>query len=96
VADHGAAVPAIAAVDTQKETDASGRIVRHLDRSRVVAVQTPQGFRFSDLLDAHRRASGDGVAYTDDTEIWGRYVGDVYVCTGDRDNKKITFQEDLA
>lgn len=93
--DRGAAVPAIPTVDTQKETDDSGRIIRHLDRSRVMAVQTPQGFRFTELLDAHRKASVDGHHYTDDTEIWGVYAGDVYICRGDRNNRKITFREDI-
>lgn len=92
---HGASVPGIPSVDTQKEIDATGRIVRHLDRSRVMAVQTPQGFRFRELLAAHERAADDGNAYTDDTEIWGRYAGDVYVCEGDRGNRKITYQGDL-
>lgn len=95
VALHGAAVPAVPSVDTQKETDDQGRIVRHLDRSRVVCVQTPQGFGFRKLLEAHRKAAGDGREYTDDTEIWGRYAGDVYVCAGDRENRKITFRGDI-
>ncbi len=95
VLEKGAAVPAIAVVDTQKEVDAAGRVVRHLERSRLAAVQTPQGFRFSELLDAHRKAALDGRTYTDDAEIWGHYAGEVYTCPGDRANKKITFKEDL-
>jgi len=92
---HGAAVPTIETVDTQKEVDQNGKIVRHLDRSRVFAVQTPQGFRFTELLEAHRKAAGDGKTYTDDTEIWGAYAGEVFSCAGDRANRKITFQGDL-
>lgn len=94
-AARGAAVPGIPPVDTQKEVDSSGRIVRHLERSTLVSVQTPQGFRFRDILAAHRKASLDGRNYTDDTEIWGRYAGDVFVCPGDPSNKKVTFREDL-
>jgi len=94
--ERGAAVPGIAAVDTQKEIDEEGRIIRHLERRFIAAVQTPQGFRFSPLLEAHRKAAGDGRTYTDDAEIWGRYEGDVFVCPGDRENRKITFPEDLA
>lgn len=92
---RGAAVPGIPSVDTQKEIDADGRIVRHLDRSRIMSVQTPQGFRFEGIRLAHAKAADDGSSYTDDTEIWGRYAGDVYVCEGDRENKKITYQGDL-
>ncbi len=93
---HGAAVPALCAVDTQKEIDEAGRIIRHLDRSFIVSVQTPQGFLFQELLEAHRMAAQDGLKCTDDAEIWGNYVGDVYTCAGDRQNKKITFAEDLS
>ncbi len=95
VALHGAAVPGVTPVDTQKEIDETGRIVRHLERARLSAVQTPQGFRFGELLEAHRQAASDGREYTDDTEIWGRYVGDVYACEGDPANRKITYREDL-
>ncbi len=92
---HGAAVPGIPSVDTQKEIDATGRIIRHLVRDSIVSVQTPQGFRLQDLIAAHTRAAGDGRVYTDDTEIWGRYAGDVHVCAGDRNNRKVTYKGDL-
>ncbi len=92
---HGAAVPAIESVDTQKEIDDTGKIIRHLERNRIVSVQTPQGFRLQDLLKAHEKAADDGRSYTDDTEIWGRYAGDVHVCAGDRNNRKITYKGDL-
>lgn len=94
--NHGAAVPALCAVDTQKEIAETGRIIRHLDRSRIVSVQTPQGFLFQELLEAHRMAAQDGLQCTDDAEIWGNYIGDVYTCAGDRRNRKITFTEDLS
>ncbi len=94
--EHGAAVPALPAVDTQKEIDASGYILRHLDRSSIVSVQTPQGFLFQELLEAHRLASQDGIQCTDDAEIWGQYVGNVFTCPGDRKNRKITFRDDIA
>ena len=91
----GAAVPAIPAVDTQKEVDENGRITQHLKRKYVYAVQTPQAFEFERLLQAHEKARCDDLEYTDDTEIWGAYCGDVYISEGDIKNKKITFQSDL-
>lgn len=92
---HGAAVPVIPVVDTQKEIDKEGKIIRHLDRQRIAAVQTPQGFLFNQLLAAHRSARYDGSTYTDDSEIYAKYCGAVYTCPGARKNKKITYQEDL-
>lgn len=93
--ERGAAVPAIPPVDTLKEIDGAGKIARHLDRSAIVAVQTPQGFRLDALIAAHRKAALDGKAYTDDTEIWGAYAGDVWTCPGARENRKITYPGDL-
>ena len=95
-AEKGAAAPAVPPVDTCKETDETGcRITRHLQRSRLAAVQTPQGFRFKPFFEAHKKARTDGKTYTDDTEIWGVYAGDVFLCEGERSNMKITYKEDL-
>ena len=93
--EYGASVPGITPTDTQKEIDDKGFIVRHLVRSSLAAVQTPQCFRFTELLVAHGRAGADGREYTDDTEIWGTYCGPVRVTKGDVNNIKITYPSDL-
>ena len=92
--EFGASVPGIAPVDTQKVVDANGFITQHLHRNMMCAVQTPQGFDFAKLLEAHQKAAEDNQEYTDDTEIWGTYVGSVKVVKGDEKNKKITFSSD--
>mgnify|MGYP001675229766 FL=1 len=92
---YGAAVPAIPVTDTQKEVDETGKIIRHLRRDRLAAVQTPQGFLFDKLLYAHRQACNDGNVYTDDSEIYAQYCAPVYICPSARENKKITYREDL-
>jgi 2-C-methyl-D-erythritol 4-phosphate cytidylyltransferase len=91
-----AAVPCIPPVDTFKEIAPDGTIIRHLRRDTLAAVQTPQGFHFGKLLQAHRAAAGDGTVYTDDTEIWARYEGAVYCCEGSPENKKITYRDDIG
>lgn len=93
--DYGASVPGVTPTDTQKEIDDQGFIKRHLVRSSLAAVQTPQCFRFKELLEAHGRAAADGREYTDDTEIWGTYCGPVKVTKGDVNNIKITYPSDL-
>lgn len=95
VEKHGAAVPGITPTDTQKEIDENGFIVRHLQRAMLTAVQTPQGFQFEKLLQAHEKAIADGKEYTDDTEIWGNYIGPVKAIEGDVNNIKITYPGDL-
>ncbi len=83
-------------VDTQKEINPNNTIERHLRRSNLCAVQTPQAFNFSLLIEAHKKANCNGQEYTDDTEIWTHYIGTpVYITKGSSTNKKITFAEDL-
>lgn len=93
--EFGASVPGVVPVDTQKEIDDQGFIVRHLVRSKLTAVQTPQGFKFDQLYSAHKQAAEDGIEYTDDTEVWGNYIGQVKVVPGSIENKKITYPGDL-
>ncbi len=91
----GAAIPGITPTDTQKQIDENGFIVRHLQRSSLVAVQTPQCFRFEPLFNAHKNAKNENTEYTDDAEIWGKYCGAVRVISGDVRNIKITYPKDL-
>ncbi len=95
--EAGAAVPGIQPVDTQNELDESGCIKRHLIRSLLTAVQTPQVFHLDQLLKAHQLAQDSGREYTDDTEIWDLFVpgGKVKVTKGNPSNKKITYKEDI-
>lgn len=93
--EYGASVPGVTPTDTQKEIDENGFITRHLQRSHLTAVQTPQCFKFEELLQAHEKAIADSKEYTDDTEIWGVYCGAVKVVEGDVNNIKITYPADL-
>lgn len=97
----GAAIPAIEPVDTQVQTDENGFILRHLERSKLACVQTPQIFRLFPLIYAHQKAESDSAAkesmFTDDSAIWDAYVKDepVKIVKGDAANKKITYPSDL-
>jgi 2-C-methyl-D-erythritol 4-phosphate cytidylyltransferase len=96
---HGAAIPALPLVESPKELDGEGFVLRHLSRARVAGAQTPQGFAFPGILRAHERAAererAEGVDYTDDAEVWGEFAGPVAVVPGSPANRKITFPEDL-
>ena len=95
---HKAAIPLLPLTDTPKEMDENGIIKRHLRRVYVGNAQTPQGFAFPGILEAHEKAAkkeNSGYVYTDDAEVWGEFTGDVYVVPGSLLNKKITFPEDL-
>ncbi|MDC7127098.1 MAG: IspD/TarI family cytidylyltransferase [Spirochaetales bacterium] len=95
VINHGACAPAIPSVDAMKELNENGIISRHLNRATTIGIQTPQGFTFKEILEAHNKAETDNVKYIDDTEIFSTYSGHVYTVPGDIKNKKITYNEDL-
>lgn len=99
VREKRAVVPVLPLVETPKEIDASGFVVRHLRRSAVAAAQTPQAFAFPEILTAHEKAAerelAEGIEYTDDAEVWGAFVGPVAVVEGSPGNRKITFPGDL-
>lgn len=96
VKKYKAAAPGIMPVDTQKVFNKNNFITTHLKRNQMCAIQTPQGFIFNKLLKAHKKASLQKKEYTDDTEIWGKYVGKVKIVNGDEKNKKITYSSDYT
>ena len=98
---HGAALLAMAARDTIKESDDGRHSARTLERERLWIAQTPQAFDRERLL--HLLAEADGRpdphaarAVTDDASFWERHVGPVAIVPGDATNMKITGPEDLA
>ncbi len=93
--ERGACVPVLPLVDTPKELGTDGTVIGHPPRSSLGAAQTPQGFRFAPMLEAHRRAHREALDCTDDAELWARYVGPVAWTEGESANRKITFREDL-
>ena len=60
------------------------------------AVQTPQVFQATWLLEAHNRAARQGFVGTDTASVIEWAGGDVAVIDGEPDNIKITTQDDLA
>ncbi len=94
---YGAAVPALEPVETQKEIGSGSKIARHLKRSTLAAVQTPQGFLFPQILEFHRKAQKTAAAFTDDTEIWDKFSDKkTRVIKGEPGNIKITYPKDVT
>jgi len=92
--EHGAAVPAVPVRDTIKRVD-GGRVLETLNRDELRAVQTPQGFRYDLLVQAHERAREEGFYGTDDATLVERLGHPVAVVPGSPENLKITTPEDL-
>lgn len=64
-----AALYCVPAVDTVKETSRDGRIIKTLDRSRLVRAQTPQGARTALLKKAFAEAERRHLSVTDDMSL---------------------------
>jgi len=86
------AVPALAVADTLKRGDGAF-IDTTVDRSGLWRAQTPQGFRFDDILAAHRQVSREEL--TDDAAVAERAGLAVAMVEGAEDNFKVTQAEDL-
>ncbi|HLJ21611.1 MAG TPA: bifunctional 2-C-methyl-D-erythritol 4-phosphate cytidylyltransferase/2-C-methyl-D-erythritol 2,4-cyclodiphosphate synthase [Stellaceae bacterium] len=87
------AIPALAVADTLKR-GRDGRIVETVDRSQLWRAQTPQAFRFREILAAHRAAAG--LELSDDAAIAERAGLAVSLVTGSETNLKVTTPDDLA
>ena len=87
---HGTGIAAVSVTDTIKRADAEGRVQETVDRASLFAIQTPQGFWVSELLQAHEKANEEGYRATDDAALL-EYAGlSVRLCEGDRENIKLT------
>ena len=93
---HDAVVPGLPVVDTVKEVDAGEDVVRTVDRSRLRAIQTPQGFRREVLRQAHAAADLDDAPATDDAGLVERAGGHVHVIPGHEEAFKVTRPFDIV
>lgn len=91
----GACAPAVVPPDAIKRVERDRAIVEHFSRENTLAIQTPQGFRYSEIFRAHEKAAEDGGAYIDDTEIFARYIHPVFTIAGEAANRKITYIHDF-
>jgi len=92
----GSGVISTKVTDTIKIVDEEGYAFETPDRSMLRAVQTPQAFRFQEILKCHREAS-EGQAATDDAMLYERVFGKVKLTQAESagENRKLTLPEDF-
>jgi 2-C-methyl-D-erythritol 4-phosphate cytidylyltransferase len=98
VAEHGAAIVGLPAVDTIKQVQRTAHgalITSTIPREFIVQAQTPQGFRFGLLKKAFTEATADGFIGTDEASVVERAGLPVAVVAGSQVNLKITQPGDL-
>jgi len=93
----GGAVPVLPVIDTVIEVGERGTVARVLERDKLAACQTPQGFRAELIRQAHTEAHARGMeGFTDDGSLVLRLAGSVIeTVPGERWNLKVTYAEDF-
>lgn len=92
---YGAAAPGVMPKDTIKIKNSEGFSTQTPNREELVAVQTPQIFKWSTIMECHEKIKKDKIVVTDDTMVVEMYGHPVYLYKGEYNNIKVTTQEDL-
>ncbi|MDP4575276.1 bifunctional 2-C-methyl-D-erythritol 4-phosphate cytidylyltransferase/2-C-methyl-D-erythritol 2,4-cyclodiphosphate synthase [Qipengyuania sp. G39] len=94
LSDSPSAVPVLPITDSLA-LDEGGVMAGTAPREQLRRVQTPQAFRFDDILAAHRAWTGDPVA-GDDAQVLRAAGGTVALVPGDERLAKLTYAEDFV
>ena len=86
-----AVIPRIKIQDTIKKVE--NNKITHLNRDKIFALQTPQGFKFKELLKKHINANGEN--FTDDSSLFDDTSKIITYIYGNNENIKITDKSDL-
>ncbi len=92
----GSAVPCLKITDSLRGIS-DGYVSSLPDRNSFVTVQTPQGFETEKLKKAFACAEKEGLLerFTDESEIYSRYVAPCKLVEGEQSNRKLTTQADF-
>ena len=97
LAQSPGAIAALPLADTLKEAGPGGRIAATVERAGLWRAQTPQGFRFADILAAHECARAAGLEDMTDDAAVAEWAGlPVALVLGSAANAKLTTPEDFA
>lgn len=92
---YGACAPGVMPKDTIKIKDKNNFSIDTPNRSNLVSIQTPQVFKFNEILECHQKIKISKEVVTDDTMVVEKYGYNVYLYDGEYTNIKITTPEDL-
>ena len=92
---YGAAAPGVMPKDTIKVKNEKNFSVDTPNRANLVSIQTPQVFKFDEILECHEKIRYNGEKVTDDTMVVEKYGYSVYLYDGEYTNIKVTTPEDL-
>lgn len=88
-----AVLAALPVADTLKRAGADDTVSATVDREGLWRAQTPQGFHYSAILQAHRHAAGEN--HTDDASVAEAAGLPVRLAPGNAENVKVTTSDDF-
>jgi 2-C-methyl-D-erythritol 4-phosphate cytidylyltransferase / 2-C-methyl-D-erythritol 2,4-cyclodiphosphate synthase len=89
-------VPGMPVADTMKFAP-GGMVANTVDRQSLWAAQTPQGFRYDAILNAHQQAHAQKLeGLTDDAAVAEKFGIKVRIIVGRDENRKLTTAEDVV
>ena len=71
-----------------------GVVKDYLGKDGIYKVQTPQAFRTEEIKKAYTLA--EDKPFNDDGEVYKKYIGELRLVLGERQNTKLTFREDFS
>jgi len=93
---HGGAMACRKVAETVKRITPEGFLGETVPRDGLRTAETPQVFRFPDLLEAYRKAAASGEVFTDDAQVMERFAPvPVFPVEHEFPNPKITYRPDL-
>ena len=96
IENHDGVMPVLPMTDTVYYSSDGKQVERLLDRSRIYAGQAPEAFRLRNYLEANERLLPDGIlSINGATEPAIMAQLDILMIPGDKNNLKITTQNDL-
>lgn len=96
IKDERAVITAVPAKDTVKKAGKEGYVAKTYERRLLWLIQTPQAFRYDDILNAHKKAEAEAWdEVTDDAMLMEKLGIPVKIIEGSEDNIKVTTPHDL-
>ncbi len=93
---NNAVIPVLNITDSIIRINDDSTVKQNITNNQLFSVQTPQGFRFIDILHCHKLEKGSSEIFTDDASLLHKYGLPVATVKGDNRNIKITHKECIS
>ena len=93
VKNYGSGIACISCKDSVCKVQ-DGVIFDYVDRNTLSLIQTPQAFYTKDIVKAYTLAGEE--VFTDDSQVYKKFIGEPKAVIGEQSNVKLTFKEDFA